>query len=466
MSWRKNVPQSVEPVEMNEKPKAVVHVDLDGAGHIYRAHGWFYDYPDDPLFETGIKNMLNFFNVNGIKATLFTVASDLDDSRKREFLQEAVNQGHEIASHSLTHPFFYHLKYDEKQAQINESKEKIETLLGISVKGFRAPNYQVDRDCLELLADYGYKYDSSVFPTRNWAKRLETPELEQAPNRPLHNCSIIEFPLPHYRPAPFPFHPSYSLLLGKSYFKWGMTRYRKTGHPLIFLFHLTDFSVPLPADRLRGLSSKIYTLSHLSAETKTARCQLMFDQVKEAYQLTETSSLLAEQEEKLLTKQPVILAISTTHETGAAVFEGHDLKAAISEERIERVKLSTKYPPVGSIEESIRISGIDPQDITDVIISGMRAGELFGHLTRGQISDFLEFHGLNDYFPHFNKVLYRTFYYYRALGYRSVLSFLKKRYGVEPNLHFVEHHLSHAASAYRTSPFDDALIVTADGAIE
>ncbi|HUS87970.1 MAG TPA: carbamoyltransferase C-terminal domain-containing protein, partial [Desulfosporosinus sp.] len=456
-------PQLADTPTSKERPRAVVHVDLDGAAHIYQAHGWTYDYPDDPLFETGIKNMLDFFEKNGVKATLFTIASDLEDSRKRELLQEAANLGHEIASHSLTHPFFYDLTHGEKQLQIYESKEKIEKHLGTSVKGFRAPNYQVDRECLELLADYGYKYDSSVFPSQKWAKRLATPSLEQAPHQPLYNCPIIEFPLPQYRPAPFPFHPSYSLILGNRYFKWGMARYRKTGHPLVLLFHLTDFSVPLPPERLRGISSRIYTLSHLSSEIKTARCQLMFDQVKEVYKLTETNSLLAEQEETIQTKQPIILAISTTHETGAAVFEGYDLKSAISEERIERVKLSTKYPPIGSIEESIKVSGIEPQDITDVIISGMPAGELFGHLIKGQISDFLEFHGWNDYFPHLNKVLYRSFYYYRALGYRSVISFLKKRYGIEPNLHFVEHHLSHAASAYRTAPFDEALIVTADG---
>lgn len=455
--------QSVKKIQRNGRPKAVVHVDLDGVEHIYHSHGWSYEYPDDPLFESGLANMLSFFEINGIKATMFTIADDLNDSHKRELLEEAVDKGHEIASHSLTHPFFYRLSHDEKRVEIAESRAKIETQLRTSVRGFRAPNYQVDRESLDLLVDYGYEYDSSAFPMRDWAMRLETPALKQAPHRPLHDRPIMEFPLPFYKPAPFPFHPSYSLILGNNYFKWGVERYRKKGHPLVFLFHLTDFSDPLPPERLRGFSSKIYTLSHLSAETKTARCQIMLDQVKETYQLTDTSSLLAEEEDKLLTEQPIILSISTTHETGAAVLEGSNIKAAISEERMARVKLSTTYPPIGSIEESIRVAGIDPKEISEVIISGLPASQLLGLLARGQLTDTMEFHGWNDYFPHFNKILYRLFYYYRALGYRSILSFLKKKYGITPNLHFIEHHLCHAASAYRTAPFDEALIVTADG---
>ena len=39
----------------------MVHVDLDGARHIFRAHGWAYPWPDDPLFESGMAQLLDFF---------------------------------------------------------------------------------------------------------------------------------------------------------------------------------------------------------------------------------------------------------------------------------------------------------------------------------------------------------------------------------------------------------------------
>ena len=97
------------------------------------------------------------------------------------------------------------------------------------------------------------------------------------------------------------------------------------------------------------------------------------------------------------------------------------------------------------------------------LLPGCPPGQLAPVLLRGQLKDLSEFHGWIDYFPHFGKLLYRIFYFYRALGYYTILRFLKNRYGIKPKIHFVEHHLAHAASAYRTAPFDNALIVTADG---
>jgi hypothetical protein len=151
----------------------------------------------------------------------------------------------------------------------------------------------VDRECLELLQRNGYGWDSSTFPTREFARRLRVEHVLQQPHRPLGGESIVELPLPRYRPAPFPFHPSYSLLLGRRYFGFGLRRHRRTGCPLILLFHLTDLADPLPKQRLNGPRSRIMTLSHLSAETKARRCQAMLDLARELYDVTDTSTLLS-----------------------------------------------------------------------------------------------------------------------------------------------------------------------------
>ena len=54
-----------------KKPQAVIHVDLDGAVHIYQHHGWNYLYSDDPIFENGMQNLLAFLEQNQLRATLF-----------------------------------------------------------------------------------------------------------------------------------------------------------------------------------------------------------------------------------------------------------------------------------------------------------------------------------------------------------------------------------------------------------
>lgn len=445
------------------RPSAVVHVDLDGAKHIFRDKGWKYDYSDDPLFESGLTGLLDFLDVNRVRATLFAIADDLNDPRKRELLQEAVRRGHEVASHSLTHRRLARLSYEEKRVEIAESRDRLEAELGAPVTGFRAPSYDVDRDCLDLLDAYGYRFDSSTFPTATFADRMRLATVYGVPHRPFFDRSLIELPLPKYRPGLFPFHPCYSLILGNRHFQSGLRRFRRTEWPLVMLFHLTDLAAPLDRDRLPNWRAKYMTLSHLSAAIKRARCQTMLDRVKEDYALTDTASLLEREERKMQQTKPLILAISTTHETGAAVYEGAALKSAISEERLDRVKFSTTYPPKQSIIECIRMSGINPSEISEVVISGLPAGRLLPRMIRGQWRDFTEYHGVIDYVPHLNKVLYRAFYFYRALGYRSILRFLKKQYGIRPRIHFVEHHLCHAAAVYRTAPFGDALIVTSDG---
>jgi peptidoglycan/xylan/chitin deacetylase (PgdA/CDA1 family) len=237
---------------------------------------------------------LKLLAANDLRATLFTVARSLDDPRKRELLQEAVRAGHEIASHSLTHRILLDLTRDDKRVEIADSREKLERALGVTIRGFRAPGYQLDRDCLELLAEHGYEYDSSAFPTATFARRLQVPvESLTAVHQPLQGHALVELPLPDYRPAPFPFNPSYSLLLGERYFRWGIRRNRRRGRHLTLLFHLIDLADPLPRKRLSGMASRLFTLSGISAARKAERCQRMLDLVKAHYAFCSTREFLS-----------------------------------------------------------------------------------------------------------------------------------------------------------------------------
>ena len=49
---------------------------------------------------------------------------------------------------------------------------------------------------------------------------------------------------------------------------------------------------------------------------------------------------------------------------------------------------------------------------------------------------------------------------------KEIINYLKdidSKFNPENKIFFSEHHLSHAASAFYPSPFDEALILTADG---
>lgn len=278
--------------QIGEPPPAVVHVDLDGAAHIFANNGWRYKGSDDPLFRSGMDGLLSFLDENGIKATLFVIAEDMRIPEKAGLIREAVRRGHEIASHSLTHPKLFKLSPKSKRKEIDESRKILEDELGTPVSGFRAPSYSIDRQCIEFLQECGYAWDSSTFPTPEFARKLGIAVASSRPYRPLPGSDLLELPLPGHRPGPFPFHPCYTLIVGQAYFHWRLRAFHRSRDPLIWLFHLTDFADPLSRDQLCGLKSKLLTLSHLSAETKRERCTAMLRAVRSRYYLTTTECAL------------------------------------------------------------------------------------------------------------------------------------------------------------------------------
>lgn len=277
----------------DDRPPAVLHVDLDGASEIYAAHGVAWPAADDPVFESGLGNLLAFLDHNELHATLFVIASSLDQPRKRELLEEAVRRGHEVASHTVTHPNLRLLDRARKQEEIATSRARIEDALGVRVRGFRAPGYSIDRESVGLLDAAGYEWDSSAFPTSAFARHLGVDvDALTRPGRPFGATGLAELPLPDHRPSPFPVTPSYAMVLGRRYFGWGFDRYVRTGRSLVLLFHLIDFAAPLPADRVPGWKLRLFTLSSLDAETKRRRCQEILDRSRRHYRLQTTDALL------------------------------------------------------------------------------------------------------------------------------------------------------------------------------
>lgn len=268
-------------------------MDLDGGAHVFRAHGWRYGASADTMFETGLRTALDFFAEAGVQATLFVIAEDLAEPRKLELLRDAVRRGHDIASHSVTHRKLPALERGEKWREIFESRERLAQSLGVDVKGFRAPGFAIDHESLQMVAEAGYQYDSSLFPATGLANRVGVVALSASPHRLFADGPLVELPMPAYRPLPFPFHPCYSLVLGAWYFRLGLRLFRRTRAPLVLLFHLTDFADPLPRASLPHRLARVYTLSHLSSEAKRQRCGLMLNIVAREYQLSPTGMLLS-----------------------------------------------------------------------------------------------------------------------------------------------------------------------------
>ena len=121
------------------------------------------------VYERGLLRFLNLFQKHGINATLFVVGQDLENVINKGLIREFARQGHEVASHTYTHPYEF-IKMDrmDKAREIADSKAAIEAVTGTSVRGFRAPGYNIDKVAIELLRDQGFTYDSSILPSAEY----------------------------------------------------------------------------------------------------------------------------------------------------------------------------------------------------------------------------------------------------------------------------------------------------------
>ena len=285
-------------VRADPRPPAVVHVDLDGVTDIFAAHGWAPPTGPDRLFETGLQRCLDFFDRHGVRATLFVIASSLADPRKRALVAEAVARGHELASHTVTHRPLTTLGPADKREELAASRAQIEDAFGVQVAGFRAPGYRIDRATYELLAELGYEWDGSAFPTPAFATALQEPvERLREIRRPVDGFPFVAVPMPDHRPLPLPFSASYVLTLdrvglGLPLFTTGLRRFHRTGRPFVCLFHLIDFADPMPAPL--ALRQRVFTLSMTAVQRKMEVGQRILGAVADRYRVMTTNQLMAE----------------------------------------------------------------------------------------------------------------------------------------------------------------------------
>jgi carbamoyltransferase len=166
----------------------------------------------------------------------------------------------------------------------------------------------------------------------------------------------------------------------------------------------------------------------------------------------------------MVKRNVVVLGINDGHDAGAALIKNGEVIAAIQEERLNNIKHFGGIPEK-SILEVFNTSNIDPSEVNliallayfpigeDVNLKTLRA-KLMAKMSPVLHSDF----GLKIHIDRIKNR--RTFKHFKLIFEKLGLS--------DTETCIVEHHLAHAAVAYRSSPWDydcneDVLILTADG---
>lgn len=146
--------------------------------------------------EENTERLLQLFDDHQIKITFFILGWVAE--KYPQLVKEIRQQGHEIASHGFSHQLIYTQTPDIFREETAKSKRILEDLAQTPITGYRAASYSITRKslwALDILAELGFTWDSSIFPTRH--DNYGIPGSPEEPYRIItsQGAALTEFPL-------------------------------------------------------------------------------------------------------------------------------------------------------------------------------------------------------------------------------------------------------------------------------
>jgi polysaccharide deacetylase family protein (PEP-CTERM system associated) len=191
--------------------------------------------------EANTDRLLGLFSAVNVSATFFVLGWVAE--RCPALVARIAAAGHELASHGYAHRLVYDQSRDAFRDDVRRAKAIIEDAGGQPVRGYRAPSFSVTRRslwALDVLADEGHTYDSSIFPIRH--DRYGIPDAERHAFVVAHGAaSLVEVPASTVRLAGLNLPiggGGYFRLLPYRWTEWGIGHVNATeGRPAVFYVH-------------------------------------------------------------------------------------------------------------------------------------------------------------------------------------------------------------------------------------
>jgi len=140
--------------------------------------------------------ILDLLDRHQVKGTFFILGWTAE--RHPELVREICRRGHEIGTHSYWHRLVYEQTAEEFRVDLRMSIDCLEAISGESVMVYRAPSFSITKQsrwALQILAEEGIRFDSSIFPIVH--DRYGIPGAERRPHAielPDIGRTLYEFP--------------------------------------------------------------------------------------------------------------------------------------------------------------------------------------------------------------------------------------------------------------------------------
>jgi len=196
--------------------KLFISVDLDEFYHVRWVSGstnslysnrkqYFEDINGSNQCDNDLKEqtriILDHFSYRDIQSTFF-IPGEVGENYP-ELVKLISSFGHEIACHSYRHIDLSLHSKESFQNELIKAKELLENLVGKEVFGFRMPNLIIKDWVKDILLGCGFKYDSSICPSRsltgkfgNYLGYPNYPYRTENNSFKLGDSEFWEFPLP------------------------------------------------------------------------------------------------------------------------------------------------------------------------------------------------------------------------------------------------------------------------------
>ena len=174
----------------------VISVDVED----WPQSSWDRDLPITPRAAQNTERILSVLGASGVRATMFVLGKFAQTFPA--VVKRVRAEGHEVACHGHGHIEIFKQSREEFAVDLSRAKNILEDILGEPVKGYRAPDFSVVRGtlwALEVIAELGFEYDSSIFPVRR--PRYGIPDWPISPVRLCFGGSreLFEVPIATFR---------------------------------------------------------------------------------------------------------------------------------------------------------------------------------------------------------------------------------------------------------------------------
>ena len=198
--------------------------------------------------EEATRPILDLLDRYQTKASFFILGEVAEHNP--DLIQSIFRRGHEIGCHTFSHTLVWNLDESLFREELEHFHSVMEGILGkVKIKGFRAPCFSIDNRnkwALRVLLDFGYQYDSSIFPL----KINSLYGISGAPTRPYRisfedvrkedvQSPLMEFPLCPLMIGrlKIPISGGFYLRALPSFFLyWGLRRINRS-QPFLVYFH-------------------------------------------------------------------------------------------------------------------------------------------------------------------------------------------------------------------------------------